>query len=718
MEEPSVLDYVKAKLNPRKYPDLLQSLQQMEEQSPESVALEVIDSEATVDKVKSLSLPWKMITGVLFALIAQFILEPPTSSVGAAVSFYVLSTVLIIAAFLTKEIELPRHRTAAQTPMPTQIRNGSLYFGLPVALLAFLAFGGNKFTLVNLALWLVAIGYFLNAFWLPQQGAQKFLEKLRAIIAERKVKISVNQWAGLLLLSFILVAFFRFYQLSNVPGEAFSDHAEKLLDVLDVLNGKTSVFFERNTGREAIQMYLTALIVMVLNTGVSFISLKIGTALIGFATLPFIYLLGKEIGGKWVGLLALLFAGIAYWPNVISRVGLRFPLYPLFVAPTLYYLIQGIRRSSRNDFILSGLALGLGLHGYSAARFIPFVVVLGVLIYLLHSQSRGKRWETIFALILLSFVSLIIFLPLLRYSFDNPEMFGYRALTRISTMERDFPGSPVQIFFSNLFQALIMPFWKNGNVWVHSVPNRPALDVITAAFFFVGVVSLLLRYIRERNWLDLFILLSIPMLMMPSILSLAFPEENPSLNRTGGALVPIFITAAIGFYAVFSSLLKKLQGKVGRGMVILLGIFFIGISAVQNYHLVFRQYYEQFMSAAWNSSEMGETISWFANTIGTKDSAYVVPYPHWVDTRLVGINAGFPEKDYALWPESFDFSLEEKGAKLFIVRPIDTNAIELLTEMYPDGVFSLHKSEWPDKDYLIFYIPPVESYDPLLEQEN
>ena len=521
-----------------------------------------------------------------------------------------------------------------------------------------------------------------------------------------------------MILVILLSAFFRFYQLADVPGEAFSDHAEKLLDVMDVLNGRRSIFFERNTGREAIQMYLTALVIKTLNTGVSFLSLKIGTALLGFITLPFIYLLGKEIGGRWVGLIALFFAGIAYWPNVISRVGLRFPLYPLFVAPTLYYLIRGIRKSSRNDFILAGLLLGLGLHGYSPARVIPVVVVIGVMIYLLHAQSRGKRWEIGFALILLSFISLIVFLPLLRYTFDNPEMFGYRALTRISSMERDFPGSPVQIFFSNLFNSLIMPFWKNGNVWVHSVTNRPALDVVTAAFFFIGLVSLVLRYIRERNWLDLFLIFSIPLLMMPSILSLAFPEENPSLNRTGGAMIPTFITAALGFYAVFSSMLKKMEGQYTRRMIVLLGVAFAGISIVQNYDLIFRQYNKQFMSAAWNTSEMGETIKEFADTIGSRDSAYVVPHPHWVDTRLVGINAGFPEKDYALWPENFEVSLEEKGSKLFIVRPIDTDAIQKLTEMYPEGVFSLHQSEWAGKDYLVFYVPPAEKYNPLLDFEN
>ncbi len=92
--------------------------------------------------------------------------------------------------------------------------------------------------------------------------------------------------------------------------------------------------------------------------GFSFSSLKLGTAFLDFFTLPFIYLLGKEIGGKRVALIAFVLAGIAYWPNVISRVRLRFPLYPLFVAPMLFYLLRGFRTRNRNDILLSGIFQG------------------------------------------------------------------------------------------------------------------------------------------------------------------------------------------------------------------------------------------------------------------------------------------------------------------------------------------------------------------------
>ena len=79
----------------------------------------------------------------------------------------------------------------------------------------------------------------------------------------------------------------------------------------------------------------------------------------------------------------------------ISRIGLRFPLYPAFAAPALYYLIHGLRRRNRNDFILSGLFLGFGLHGYSPYRLVPFVVLVVVAIYLIHKQSKGSRGQTL-----------------------------------------------------------------------------------------------------------------------------------------------------------------------------------------------------------------------------------------------------------------------------------------------------------------------------------
>jgi 4-amino-4-deoxy-L-arabinose transferase-like glycosyltransferase len=521
--------------------------------------------------------------------------------------------------------------------------------------------------------------------------------------------IRITRWTLLVILVAALVVFFRAYRLDSVLGEMFSDHAEKLLDVMDVLNGKYSIFFPRNTGREAIQFYLSAGIATLFNTGISFLTLKLGTMLIGLATLPCVYLLGKEVANKWVGLTAFFLTGVAYWANLIARIGLRFPLYPCFAAPTLYFLIRGIRRSNRNDFILAGIALGLGLHGYSPARFLPFVVVAAVIIYLLHKQSKGNRKEVIVSLVILALVSFVVFLPLFRYWVDNPDMFGYRAFSRLGSTERPLPGPILAIFFSNTWKAMIMPFFDNGNIWVHSIPGRPALDFISAALFMLGLVVVIARYIKKRDWVDLFLLISIPLLLMPSILSLAFPDENPSLNRTGAAYIPIFIIAAMGLDGALAAIKRSMSNWIGTALtgVVAFGLV-LGI-CFNNYNLVFNQFEKQFMEGALDTTDIGAVIHEFATTVGARDSAFVVPYPYWVDTRLVGIHAGFPDKDYALWPDGFKDTQDIKGAKLFIFNPEDTKDIQALQQQYPSGILTRFKTKQDGKDFMMLFVPPEKA---------
>jgi len=138
----------------------------------------------------------------------------------------------------------------------------------------------------------------------------------------------------------------------------------------------------------------------------------------------------------------MVLMGIAYWPNVISRIALRFTLYPLFVAPVMFYLIRGLRTMERNDFILAGVALGIGLQGYTSFRITPFLVILGVILYLLHTRHATGRKMALWGLGLVVLFALIFFLPLGRYWTENPAMFGLRAFSRLGSTERPLPGPP------------------------------------------------------------------------------------------------------------------------------------------------------------------------------------------------------------------------------------------------------------------------------------
>lgn len=728
MTEPSVLDYLKSILDPRRPRIRLadyeedRSDQIVDELFPsESEPVLMAESEPVKAAIVGSPFRWRITASILTLLIGQFLFEPPIQNLYLGLAFYVIGTAFLVLSILFNDWDFSEIPSAdpVNDLSTWRVNWKAFIMGTISMMVSFFFLSGNVFNSFNVVFWIISIVCYVQAFSEHDIG----VEFGKNILALFKTKINFSQavriswWQILLVVLTLVIIFFRFYQLNDVPGEMFSDQAEKLADVGDILNGQYSVYFPRNTGREAFQMYLTALIATMFGTGLSFMSLKIGTALAGFFTLPFIYLLGKEIGNKQIGIIAFFLAGIAYWPNVISRVGLRFPLYPLFVAPTLYYLIKGLRHSRKRDFILAGIFMGFGLHGYSPARMLPIVAVMAIVIYLLHMKTSEQKRGSVHGLMVVAMMAFIIFMPLFHYVLGNLDMFSYRAMTRIGTVESAYPGNPIFIFFENLFKASVMFFWKNGDIWVHSVPNRPALDIISAVFYFIGSVYVLIRYIRNRNWVDLFLLASVPLLMMPSIMSLAFPGENPSLNRTGGAIIPVFILVAIGLEGFLRTLINQAR-QIGRKPILAMGLgfLFFGFAIMQNYSLVFEDYKERFFYSAWNSSDMGAVIREFASTYGDYEHAYVVPYDYWVDTTLVGIAARKDVTNIAIWPEQFESTLEYQGAKLFILKPDDFANIETLQKMYPFAVYWRHVDQYEGKDFLVLFVPPANSV-PLLPDQ-
>jgi hypothetical protein len=251
--------------------------------------------------------------------------------------------------------------------------------------------------------------------------------------------------------------------------------------------------------------------------------------------------------------------------------------------------------------------------------------------------------------------------------------------------------------------------YDDGEIWVHSVTHRPALDVISAVLFLVGVVLILVRYVRNRHWLDLFLLVSVPLLLMPSILSLAFPGENPALNRAGGAYIPAFIIGAMALDGLLTSFGRgRMRSVLTWGLA---GILFL-LSASQNYDLVFNQYYTSFRGGSWNSSDMGKVIDQFEQVNGNADNVWIVPFPHWVDTRLPAVWAGIPNRDLAMWREDLPTTVEFTGPKLFMVKADlehpegnDQETLDILESLYPNGQLRMFDSDVTGHDFWIYSVP-------------
>ncbi len=706
MPEPSVLDYLKALLSfgRRRLPSV-PTLPKTATKAARPAQPRAAARSAARKPRSLVSLPWRSGLALLLFFSAQLFWLPPHSSWQIGVLAMLAGVVLAVFAARHGEWRLPQIEPIKIDRKNLHFRRLPLGLGLLCFALTLLFSGDNRFTGLNIFFWVLSLGFVLAAFWQFDQSPRATWKKFRTGVQRRDWLLHVSRWTLVLLAVFAIIAFFRFSQLETLPAEMNSDHAEKLLDMSDIFAGQTSIFFERNTGREPLQFYVTAAVAGILDTGISFLSLKIGTVLLAFMSLIYMYLLGREFGGRWVGLFALLLVGMAFWPNLLARTGLRFSLYTTFAAPTLYYLLRGLRRSHLNDFLLCGVFMGIGLNGYSAFRIVPIVAGVALLLSLWHTPSPELRRRGLIGFALLALVALVVCAPLLRYAVEHPSAFSERMFTRIFETERPYPAPVLITLASNVGSGLAMFNFSGGRIWLVGIEDAPAFDLISAGLLLLGAVLAILRYARNRSWLDLFLLLSIPLLMLPSTLSLAFPEENPAMNRASGAWIPAFILCALGLDAFLHGLRDRLGDKLGLHVAQVSGALIFLFAALLNYNLFFHSYVNQYDNSSWNTSELGKVIADYAGSFGSYDSAWVVAYAHWVDTRLVGMNAGNTTRDYGIWPDQLSTTLAIPAPKLFLVKIDDQLGLETLKQLYPEGLISNKPSRLPGKEFITFFVP-------------
>jgi hypothetical protein len=146
------------------------------------------------------------------------------------------------------------------------------------------------------------------------------------------------------------------------------------------------------------------------------------------------------------------------------------------------------------------------------------------------------------------------------------------------------------------------------------------------------------------------------------------------------------------------------QKLVSVGVVCIL----FAASASQNYDLVFRQYDEQYQRVVWRTSEMGAVIREF----GHPERTWIIPYEQWVDTRLPGLWAGIPNRDFAMPREKLADTLQLPAPKLFIFKasPLaadfnDTATRDALQKLYPQGELTLHESDPWWQSFWVYFVP-------------
>jgi hypothetical protein len=606
--------------------------------------------------------------------------------------------------------------------------------GVLVAAASIPWFTGNTIRLPGLMMLLAGVGLALVALYV---GTSKGDGRLSL-----PWKSSGLSWEWVALLAIVGVgAWLRLHRLDEIPGELTLDQISKFWDVRAILLGeKTPIFFEANQGREGLFFYLIAL--MSQGTGLGYMTIKLTSALIGIASIPAMYLFGKELAGREVGLLAAFLLAVSKWHIILSRLGYRTVLVPLFVIMVMYFLARGLRRGHLLDYGLAGVMLGLGMYSYKSFPFTIPAAVSCAVAYLL------RRWRRpLLGAVVMLVLAAMVFIPMGVYAVEAWDRYVYRENVQVELL-RDNEArqglTPWQGYLINIRKTALMNNFIADPIEIYNPRHERFLGPISATMLILGLGYVLSRITEGRNAVPVIFLL---WLMQPVALSMFPPYEYANTLRAAGNIGPVLVIAALSIPALRRSLVtvmaerlhpvelvvhsggsetqkdsllsKKLLLKpaaVVNAALALLCLLALGVEVGANYHSVFSLYPSQqrfggYPLARNVAQEVGDWL-------GTAP-VFIVYSPDGVDIGLVKVyltswgvgDAWDPDRPDAaggyqvssLALDELPLSRKDLPVAVFILYPQDaSHDLEVLQQRYPGHVV-IHRYR-PDGElaYVVF----------------
>ncbi len=534
----------------------------------------------------------------------------------------------------------------------------------------------------------------------------------------------------------------RFTNLKSSPPQLISDHVENIKDAYNIrYNNYSPVMFTNYGAREPLHYYLLVALSYLPGLEVDRYAFSLLSAVEGLITLPLLFWLAVEVMRDRQSKFSLVFAllvtaltAFSYWHIHMSRQGFRIALCPLFVTASFIFYARALRHNRRNDYVKSGLFLGLGLISYSTVQMLPVAYVAGIAITLISRRySLRQRLRYVIHFAVLAWVAFVVFLPLFHFWVEQPavamvrhtsRMFGDAALT--TDQQRDFLRDNAVNLLGNFRSSALMFHFYGDAVWISGLPDEPVMDPLTAGFLLLGLAAWLMMMLKSRDpVIHLVPLLLFLMLLLPAF-ALWNPLETPSFMRSNGALPAAFLLAALPLTIFCWEINRTLPQPIGR--LVATGIAFGAVLYAMQYNsgIYFGRYTDHYLRLAQPYWQAGDVLQGFAESDGGYGNAFVLPSPHWWDTRAVGIEASktlwvndplankVPEFLSRALARKDDLRLDPDRDLLFFYSQDNREAPILLSEWFPQGRPLKHDLELESKSFYTYRVPAL-GWEGLLE---
>lgn len=633
---------------------------------------------------------------------------------------YLIGVLLFVVLFRNERMEPAQKTPAGGRP---RLRWWLVAVSAVFGGLAFPQFSGNLFSPGGTALWVLGLILLGTAAWSPRDEAGTDEEDVPSKRRFDRRGVTVT-WTHAALLGIMLIGmFYRFYKIDLIPLEMGCDPPHIYNNIRLILRREFLIFFPSHPGREGLFFYLAAPFCRVF--GLNHTTIKMASGLIGVMTLPAIYLLGKELFNREVGLYAAFFLSISHWHVITTRVGLRFCTLPLVLVLMWYFLVRALKAQRRWFYALAGVALGVGFYTYNAFLVVPLMVVSILLISLITERGRvlRPRWENV---LLLALSAAYVLIPLMRYVSEDPKMYIYRVATRVTSLEVAPPTDLLTTFLSNVGKAFLMFNYRGDGGWAFNVPFSRQLGFSVAGFLVLGLAYLVWRWREGHNAT---VPLALIVMLLPSILSLAFPHEVPNAGRAIGALPAAMILPAVSLALTRRRVAQILASRPARKLRVALSVGdkpavelslgggvlcrYAGVAALAAifvfeaavaYPLYFRDWVNGLPDKNYSISlGIARAIDDFADD----GEAYVKGFPYWYDGNAIRAQLRRTDQSWhneidALPPDRLPLA-GPPGKFMVIVHPEDEGALQTLRRAFPRGVALSHSNPEGQVRFITFY---------------
>ncbi len=426
---------------------------------------------------------------------------------------------------------------------------------------------------------------------------------LKSGSSDFKAFVSQNWLISIIL---AIAAFLRFYKLDSLPPGLHPDEAANGLDIITMFDAhKFAAVYDTNGPREALFFYLQATSVWIGNAaGWAFLnftplSLRVAPAVLGVLTVFGIYLLGKEVFNRNVGFFASAFLAVSAWHIQFSRNGFRALMTPLLLVFLFYFLFRAYKNGKLQDYIATGICLGLGFYTYLSFRMVPLIFI-ALLIYIAITNKAYFR-KNIKNIGILSAAFFIVMIPMFIHFINVPaDILGRSSVSIFSGGENG--DSPIRLLFDNTVKTAGMFNFSGDKNFRHNVAGLPMLDMFAGLLMWVGIVISALR-IKKIEYFLLFAWFAA--LSLPELLT---AEGIPHALRIVGVIPVVFLWAAIGLSWTLNKINTKYNLKnpllVGTALILLIS----GTAGFYKYFILFPSYSEAREAYAENMVEIANDI--------------------------------------------------------------------------------------------------------------